>query len=331
LPTPTPRAGATTHHDDTDRTLTMPMPMPATAPIRHGLLALVLAALVGCAGGAAVRAPVQDRPVAAVPAAPVAGAPVHDNLNAVLWVQRAAEYDAVSQTVYRGAADKLDAALKETNWDALVPGERGNAATGLPPAVVMDVDETVLDNSPYQARLVRDNASYDETTWDLWVAEKKATAVPGVVDFAKAAAARGVTILYISNRAVHLREATIANLKAVGMPVKDDSVFLGLGTFVQDCEQNGSEKNCRRRLAGEKYRVLMQFGDQLGDFVEIVANTPEGRDSLYAEYEDWFGERWFMLPNPTYGSWEPATFNNDWSQPAGARRAAKLASLNIAK
>ena len=257
--------------------------------------------------------------------------PANDNLNAVLWVQRAAEYDAVSQTVYRAAADKLDTALKEANWDALVPTERGNAATGLPPAVVMDVDETVLDNSPYQARLVRDDASYDETTWDLWVAEKKAKPVPGVVDFAKAAAAKGVTILYISNRAVHLKDATIANLKAVGMPVKDDSVFLGLGTFVQDCEQNGSEKNCRRKLAGQKYRVLMQFGDQLGDFAEIVANTPEGRDGLYDEYTDWFGERWFMLPNPTYGSWEPAMFNNDWGQPAAARRSAKLGGLDIAK
>ena len=298
------------------------------------LLAAALA-LAACKPTSFTAPQAGAQPAAQARAAPAKPAPgdtaPHDNLNAVLWVQRAAEYDAVTQTVYRAAADKLDAALKEQNWDALVPGERGNAATGLPPAVVMDVDETVLDNSPYQARLVRDNASYDETTWDLWVAEKKATAVPGVVDFAKAAAAKGVTILYISNRAEHLQAATIANLKAVGMPVKDDSVFLGLGTFVQDCEQNGSEKLCRRKLAGQKYRVLMQFGDQLGDFVEIVANTPKDRDGLYGEYEDWFGERWFMLPNPTYGSWEPATFNNAWDEPAGARRAAKLGSLDMAK
>ncbi|MFP3345250.1 hypothetical protein R0J87_22480, partial [Halomonas sp. SIMBA_159] len=84
-------------------------------------------------------------------------------------------------------------------------------------------------------------------------------------------------------------EATLANLRAVGMPVADDSVFLGLGTFVKDCEQNGSEKNCRRRLAGQKYRVLMQFGDQLGDFVQVVANTPQGRGELYQQYHDWFG------------------------------------------
>jgi len=254
-----------------------------------------------------------------------------DNLNAVLWVQRSAEYRAVSQTIYRAAADKLDIAVKEENWDALVPAERGNAATGLPPAVIMDVDETVLDNSPYQARLVRDGLEYNEVTWDQWVTEKKAKPLPGIVDFAKVASAKGVTILYLSNRAEHLQAATLENLRAVGMPVKDESVFLGLGTFVEDCEQNGSEKNCRRQLAGRSYRVLMQFGDQLGDFAQILANTPEGRGQLYAEYADWFGERWWMLPNPTYGSWEPALFNNAWGQPRAARRAAKREALDIAK
>ena len=264
----------------------------------------------------------------AKPATPEAAA--DDNLNAVLWMQRSAEYQAVTQTIYRAAADKLDVALREKHWDALVPGERGNAATGLPPAVIMDVDETVLDNSPYQARLVRDGKEFDDLSWDAWVAEKKAKPLPGVVDFAKAASAKGVTLLYLSNRAEHLQAATLANLKAAGLPVKDDSVFLGLGTFVKDCEQHGSEKNCRRRLAGQQYRVLMQFGDQLGDFAQIVANTPDGRAALLDEYADWFGERWWMLPNPTYGSWEPAVFNNAWDQPRPARRQAKRAALDLA-
>jgi acid phosphatase len=246
-------------------------------------------------------------------------------------VQRSAEYKALSEQTYRAAADHLDAALKEKNWDALVPDERGNAATGLKPAVVLDVDETVLDNAPYQARLIADHAQFDEVTWDQWVAEKKAKAVPGVVDFAKAANARGVTLLYISNRAVHLKDATLANLKAAGLPVADDSVFLGLGTNVPGCEQNGTEKNCRRKLAGQQYRVLMQFGDQLGDFVQITANTQAGRQQLLDQYHDWFGERWWMLAGPTYGSWEPALFNNDWSQPLEARRAAKQAALDLAR
>ncbi|HST44722.1 MAG TPA: 5'-nucleotidase, lipoprotein e(P4) family [Luteimonas sp.] len=260
-------------------------------------------------------------------------ATAHDNLNAVLWVQRSAEYRAVSETVFHAAARQLDHALAEKNWDALVPGERDNAGAtaDLPPAVIMDVDETVLDNSPYQARLVVDGVEYDEVSWDAWVAEKRAEPVPGVVDFARAAAAKGVTILYLSNRAQHLQAATLANLRDKGLPVKDDTVFLGLGTVLPGCEQNGSEKNCRRRLAGRGYRVLMQFGDQLGDFAEIVANTPDGRAALQAEYADWFGERWWMLANPTYGSWEPAVFNNAWDLPAERRRDAKREALTLSR
>ncbi len=287
-------------------------------------------ALSACKRTEAPAATAEAAPAAAAAAPEAADATANDNLNAVLWMQRSQEYRAITEQTYRSAADHLDKALKEANWDALVPEERGNDAKGLKPAVVLDVDETVLDNSPYQARLVRDGKEYDEVTWAQWVAEKKAKAIPGVVDFAKAANAKGVTLLYISNRAVHLKEATLANLRSEGLPVADDSVFLGLGTVVKDCEQNGSEKNCRRRLAGQKYRVLMQFGDQLGDFVEVTANTNEARDALQQQYHDWFGERWWMLPNPSYGGYEPAQFNNDYSQSRQARHDAKRAALDYA-
>ena len=266
------------------------------------------------------------------PTAPaIATVAADDNLNAVLWMQRSAEYRAATETVYRAASDRLDTALKDPAWDALVPGERSTPARGLPPAIVMDLDETVLDNSPYQARLVREGKSYNEATWDAWVREEKARAVPGVVDFARAAQARGITLIYISNRAEHLIAPTLANLRALGLPVRDDSVFLGLGTFVADCEQEGSEKLCRRQLTSRKYRVLMQFGDQLGDFAQILVNTPEARAELQEQHRGWFGERWWMLPNPTYGSWEPAVFNNDWRQPLEQRRALKRDALNLAK
>ena len=300
--------------------------MTATRLVPLAALALALAACKGTTPAPA------DAPAPAAtpakPAAPATGtATADDNLNAVAWVQTSVEYQAISRQTYHAAAQLLDRAI-EQKWDALIPEERpADAAANLPPAVVMDVDETVLDNSPYQARLVADGKEYDEVTWDAWVAEKKARALPGVVDFARAAQAKGITLLYLSNRAEHLQEATLANLRAVGMPVKDDSVFLGLGTFVEGCEQHGSEKTCRRQLAGRQYRIVMQFGDQLGDFAQIVANTPDGRTKLYESHRDWFGERWWMLPNPTYGSWEPALFNNDFGQPRQARRAAKRAAL----
>ena len=301
-----------------------------TAPVSLSLLALAVIGLSACKRVDAPPAAAADAAAAPAAAAAATDSSANDNLNAVLWMQRAQEYRAITEQTYRAAADRLDAALKESNWDALVPEERGNDAKGLKPAVVLDLDETVLDNSPYQARLVRDGKEYDELSWDQWVAEKKAKAIPGVVDFARAANEKGVTLLYISNRAVHLKEATLANLRAEGLPVADDSVFLGLGTVVEGCEQAGSEKNCRRRLAGEQYRVLMQFGNQLGDFAEVTANTNEGRDALLQQYHDWFGERWWMLPNPTYGGFEPAQFNNDYSQPRQARHDAKRAALDYA-
>jgi len=251
-----------------------------------------------------------------------------DNLNAVLWMQTAVEYRANALQTYRAATRELDRALKDRNWDALDASERGNPARGLPPAVVFDVDETVLDNSPYQARLVAAGSEYDEAQWDAWVREQKATALPGVVEFAKAAKARGVALFFISNRAVHLKDATLANLRAVGLPVNDDA-FLGLGTVVPDCDQEGSDKNCRRQLIGRSHRVLMQFGDQLGDFVQVAPNTAERREALLDTHRAWIGERWWVLANPSYGSWEPALFDNDYRQPRDARRAAKREALRV--
>lgn len=297
---------------------------------RSTLHVALFAAVLGLGACRTMPAADAGAPSAAAPVA-AATVPADDNLNAVLWMQRSAEYRATCETIYRAAADRLDAALKDPDWDALVPGERANAAKGLPPAVVLDVDETVLDNSPYQARLVRSGDEYNEVSWDSWVREEKAQPVPGVLDFARAAEARGITLIYISNRAEHLGPATLSNLRKAGLPVKDDSVFLGLGTFVEGCEQEGSEKLCRRQLAGRKYRVLMQFGDQLGDFAQVVANTPQTRAALEAQYRGWFGQRWWALPNPSYGGWEPALFNNAWPDPRETRRAAKRGALNPAE
>lgn len=283
------------------------------------LLFLALA-LTGCHRDAVRDAPHES----------VASVPADDNLNAVAWMQTSAEYRANSLQTYRAAIRELDRAIKDRDWDALAPSERANPARGLPPAVVFDVDETVLDNSPYQARLVVAGTEYSEPEWDNWVREQKATAVPGVLEFAKAAQKRGVALFFISNRAVHLKDATIANLRSVGLDVRDDS-FLGLGTVVPDCEQQGSDKNCRRQLIGRKYRVLMQFGDQLGDFVELAPNTVANRDTVLEAHRDWIGERWWVLANPTYGSWEPALFDNNYRQPRDARREAKREALRLAK
>jgi len=250
-----------------------------------------------------------------------------DNLNAVTWMQRAVEHDLIYVQTYRDAQARLLAAMKDKQWDALAKDDRVAPLAGLKPAVVLDIDETVLDNSPYQARLIKSGGEFNEADWAAWCKEEKARALPGVVEFTQFAAHHGIAVIYVSNRAKDLDEATLANLRQAGLPVSGPEAFLGLGTFVQDCEQVGTEKGCRRQLISRKYRVLMQFGDQIGDFANVLANTTEGRQKAIAPYMAWIGTRWFVLPNPSYGSWEPALFNNDWTLPREQRRQQKMGAL----
>ncbi|MGN6518158.1 MAG: 5'-nucleotidase, lipoprotein e(P4) family [Dokdonella sp.] len=286
--------------------------------LRPFLIALSLAMLAGCAASPPPRADMVAAPAGAEPSA-------NDNLNAVAWTQGAIEHDLVYREVYRHAGEQLLRALADQDWDALPREERMGEARGLAPAVILDIDETVLDNSPYQARLVRDGTHYDDASWARWCREEAAQPLPGALEFTRLAAAHGVTVFYLSNRVQDLNDATLANLRKTGFPIATgEPVFLGLGTAVQGCPASGSSKGCRRKLIGRTHRVLMQVGDQIGDFVDVTANTPQGRRAAVAGYADWFGERWFALPNPTYGSWEPAMFGNDRSLSEGRQRAAKL-------
>ncbi len=298
------------------------------------LTLLFVAFLSGCAGES-VRQP-EATPVAASTAhtpLAVAVAPPRnyaaDNLNAVAWTQTSVEHDMVFVQTYRDAEARLEQALVDPDWDALVPSERRGDVHGLKPAVILDVDETVLDNSAYQARLIRLGDEYNEATWGAWVRQAAASALPGALAFTRFAADHGVAVFYISNRDQSLDQATLKNLREQGFPVSGPGAFLGLGTMMQGCEQMGTQKSCRRQLVGRNYRVLMQFGDQIGDFLPVLANTPEGRRKAVEAYKGWFGERWFMLPNPTYGSWQPALFGNDWNLSPAQRHQETVKSLRV--
>jgi acid phosphatase len=275
--------------------------------------------LAGCASA-------PTRPATAPAPAPAGAAP-NDNLDAVAWTQTAIEHDLIYLQTYRDAQSRLLAAMRDPQWDALTKEDRVAPVGGLPPAVVLDIDETVLDNSPYQARLLKSGGQYDEASWAAWCKEERARAMPGALAFTQFAASHGIAVIYLSNRATDLDTATLANLRKLGFPVAGPDAFLGLGTVVPGCEQVGTEKGCRRQQVSRRYRVLMQFGDQLGDFVDVVANTVAGRRQAIAGYTGWVGTRWFVLPNPSYGAWEPALFNNDWSAPADQRRRMILDSL----
>lgn len=296
--------------------------------------ALALAA-GGCAHGPRDAHPAPAGTTAAAapvaPAASAAGVAADDNLNAVAWSQRADEHDLIYLQTFRDAQEKILKAKQDPTWDALPKDDRAAhpSLKGLKPAVILDIDETVLDNSPYQARLVRSGGEYDEAAWAAWCKEAAARPLPGALAFTRFAADHGIAVFYISNRARDLDEATLANLRSAGFPVAGKASFLDLGTVVEGCEQAGSEKSCRRQRIAAGYRVLMQFGDQLGDFTSIPGNTREGRARAMAPYTAWIGERWFVLPNPTYGSWEPALFDNDFDLTRPERRQKKIDALRV--
>jgi 5'-nucleotidase (lipoprotein e(P4) family) len=285
--------------------------------------------LTGCAATPHAKNATTPAPTAAVAAPALPGPAADDNLNAVAWSQNAIEHDFIYLQTFRHAQEKLLKAKQDPTWDALPKDDRAAHASlkGLTPAVVLDIDETVLDNSPYQARLIRAGGEFNEADWAAWCKEAIARPLPGALAFTTFAARHGIAVIYISNRAKDLDDATLANLRSAGFPVAGKESFLGLGTFVEGCEQVGSEKGCRRQLVAQHYRVLMQFGDQVGDFANILGNHAEGRARAMAPYTAWIGERWFVLPNPTYGSWEPALFDNDFSLPRNERRQKKIDSL----
>jgi 5'-nucleotidase (lipoprotein e(P4) family) len=234
----------------------------------------------------------------------------HDNMNATLWYQTSAEFKASAIQTYQTAALQLPHAIADKNWTAL-PNQTSNYQQ-LPLAIIVDIDETILDNSPTAAQAVLLNSGYDPKRWDQWVAMASAKAVPGAVAFVNKAEGAGVKVLYISNRECEKRIGsndscpqkadTLRNLKTVGIE-KIDASQIWLKS-----EQQGwsSEKESRRLLAAKDFRILMSIGDDFGDFLPDVKKniTPEQRSALVDQYQNYWGAKWFVLANPTYGSWQ---------------------------
>ncbi len=242
------------------------------------------------------------------------------NIMSVLYQQTAAERLAGSLQTFRSARQSLDLALTDSSWSAL-PGQD---VQGKRPAIIVDVDETVLDNTAYEARMILDGTKYPEG-WVNWGKEAAATEVPGVKDFLNYAASKGVTIFYVTNRVIELKESTKKNLTKLGIPWDRDK-----DTVLMRGENNwDSDKGPRRELIGKKYRVLLMVGDNLGDFVNAKDNTlnPKQRKEIAKLYSDYWGVKWFMLQNVAYGDWEGAIYNFDYSLSPDEVHNARIESL----
>ncbi|MFY0684196.1 MAG: hypothetical protein JXR20_06570 [Balneola sp.] len=233
----------------------------------------------------------------------------HKTLQATLWVQNSVEYDALATMAYQSASAKLEAALANKEWTASLDQSQGNFSS-LPPAIVLDIDETVLDNSPFQARMIAQNSEYNPSEWEKWVLEGNADAVAGAVDFTNQANRKGITVIYLSNRDANTEEATRQNLIDLGFPISEDTdVVLLKG----EQENWTSSKIERRKMVAQNYRILMLFGDDFNDFLPAKNMTQGKRDDLLEKHKSNIGEKWFVLPNPIYGSWNDAMVNFDRS------------------
>jgi acid phosphatase len=280
-------------------------------------VACAAALAAGCAGAPAAQPATVPVATAARSACPTGPTFASGADRATLWVRNSSEYRASTETIYRGALEALKRGLADPAWTA-EPGQSGDLSA-LPPAVVMDVDETVLDNAEAEVRLLLQGTCFEAfpAAWDAWVAERSAPAVPGAVEFVTSAreltdpAGRAVRVFFLTNRECSPRPGsndrcpqkadTAANLESAGM----GSATLDAELLVRgEREDWQGEKSTRRAGIARSYRIVLNVGDDLADFLPDVRREGVARrDRARCARDDWWGRRWFLLPNPIYGSW----------------------------
>lgn len=218
-------------------------------------------------------------------------------VGAVLYMQKAAEYRALCYQAYNAARMALDADFDKKNLKKLPKAERK-----MPRAVMVDIDETILDNSPQQTDLIKRRAPFNLKDWYAWGERRAAKAIPGAVEFLNYANASRVKIFYVSNRDEVQKQATMDNLKSAGFPdVTTENVLL---------RQNDSSKEPRRQLIMQKYRIVLFAGDNLDDSAQsFEKKSVDDRFSETDKNRELFGRKYIILPNPVYGTWENAIYD----------------------
>lgn len=208
---------------------------------------------------------------------------------ATRWVRDSIEYHTLTHQVYAGATR----AVQETI-----------AAEGLKKkdhfVVVVDVDETILDNSPYQLQMGAYGTSFEPASWNAWCERREAIPVPGAAAFIASVHEAGGKVAFVTNRHEVTRQATQDNLEAQGLWGKDDILCLktddeAYDKVVRRTEVRGGTGACS--WEGKPARVLAYVGDTITDFPEAGEEAGVDRDAAW-------GQSYFLLPNPMYGSWE---------------------------
>lgn len=293
------------------------------------LLIALFSALSGC------DVPVTNiRPVGKLPLRP---ALTHEDLDATLWMQTSAEYAVITQQIYESAWRHVDSVLRDKHYAAwptqpsvFSPGPQGTQSPSgddspRPPAVILDVDETVLDNSAYQAQRIREGGEFDADQWHAFCQRAESTAVPGAIAFIHRCWAAEIDVFFVTNRDVKERQATCDNLRKLNILRDTDQQHV-----MCKGERAGwtSDKESRRKHLAESHRVLAMVGDDLNDFVSVgYRASPDERKRLAMDYASMWGTGWFMLPNADYGGWERALFEWNDAMPRSQKLRRKFEAL----
>lgn len=243
--------------------------------------------------------------VAAGCVAPTPSRDIHlASLDSTAWLVTSAERPSLALAAYAAGTRQLEVALADPGWTASLEQAALPAAEwrDLPPAVILDVDETSLDNGPYELDKLLGRVAPGEASLHAWFREAAALPVPGAVAFTRRAKELGIEVVFLTNRLPEVKEVTFANLAAVGFPVGDTPSRLFCRGELDPT--NSPNKSAGRAALARRWRILLLAGDDLNDFVSGAHAPAEARRRVAADHAAFWGTRWILLPNPAYGTWE---------------------------
>jgi len=228
---------------------------------------------------------------------------------ALAWVQNSAEYRELCYQAYNVANMMVNKAVA-----VKAPGAK-------PLAIVADLDETLIDNSAYDAGLIGRNAAYSSKTWTEWEQAALAKAMPGAADFLNSVANQGVQVFYVTNRDQAGLDGTIRNLKKLGYPYADTDHVL--------VKTTASNKQARFDAVTKRFNVVCYLGDNANDLpIGTYGKSQQERNSIVDQNKALFGSKFIALPNPVYGDWEGALAKGYWGLSAKGKDEARKATLD---
>lgn len=218
---------------------------------------------------------------------------------ATLFMQKSAEYRALTFQTYNFAKIRLDQLLEQNDYQK--------------PVIIIDVDETILNNSPYSGMEILEDTSFTFDNWKQWTDMGDADTISGSVSFLKYADSKGISLYYVTNRAASESEGTISNFIKFDIPQSSPDHFLFKTT-------TSGKKGRRDSIIALGFEPLLFIGDNLNDLSEIYENkSSEDRNQLIMENSNDFGSKFILFPNPNYGAWEKAIYNNSYNWTAAQK------------